>query len=490
MTNYKNETLNAKQSGDSKAMFYSKDVTSQAIEFILGTRFSDLPEAVIDVAKRCMIDTAGLYVGGLREQATQIVVDMAKFDGGRGDSFLLGAGQVRVPAQVAARALGISAHAHDFDDTQVSHDPAHVYGLLTHPSAAALSSTLAISDMIGDVDGKRFMTAFCVGFEVSCKISEWLKPDHYLRGHHSSGTVATFGSAASAAYLLGLDKEATASAFGIATAMASGIRCNFGTMSKPWHVGRASENGVMAALMAQRGFTGDPHALDGRWGFASVMAGGFSPEKLSQGFGKEWTIVNPGVSIKPYPSGILTHQSMDMVRAVVIKHDLQPDQVDRIEFFAGDNILNPIRYPIAENHLQAKFSMAALIAMIVLYRRAGISEFSDDIVCSPEFQSMQRRIRTAVDPEINAMGYNLIRSRVVIHLKDGQQVNADGDTRYRGGPLLPMSDADLEEKFRACCEGADVRSQDIILESCRSILTADGPKMLANALHGVSVRGV
>ncbi len=458
------------------------NVTEQAVVFITGSRYEAIPDAALAIARRCILDTAGLYAAGLDEPSTAIVVAMAKDDGGRPDSFLLGAGDTRVPAQVAARALGIAAHAHDFDDTQVSHDPAHVYGLLTHPTTAPLSATIVMCDKLGIDDGRRFLAAFATGFEVSCKISEWMKPDHYLRGHHSSGTVATFGAAASAAWLLGLDAQKTACALGIAASMAAGIRCNFGTMSKPWHVGRASENGVMAALMAERGFTADPEALDGRWGFARVLAGGFSADKIAEGFGNTWSIVDPGVSIKPYPSGILTHQAMDMVLKVVREHDVAPDSVARIDFFAGDNILNPIRYPIAANALQAKFSMAALIAMLVLYREAGLPQFRDEVVTSAEFQAMQHRVTTAVDPAINAQGFDLIRSRVEITLKNGEVLKADADTRYRGGPQLPLSQADLEAKFRACASAAPASLQDEIIAAVAALPEAGALARLRGAL--------
>lgn len=445
------------------------DVTSAAVSFIQETGFTDIPDTVLKIARRCILDTVGLYAAGLDEESTIITAQMAKDDGGRGDSFLLGGGQKKVPVHIAARILGISAHAHDFDDTQVSHDPAHVYGLLTHPSAAPLSASLAVSDMIDERDSTRFLAAFCIGFEVSCKISEWMLPDHYLRGHHSSGTVATFGAAASAGWLLGLTKEQMGHAIGIAASMAAGVRCSFGTMCKPWHVARASENGVLAAMMARRGFTGDPSALDGRWGFANILAGGFSPDKLAQGFGNTWSMATPGVSIKPYPSGILTHQAMDMVRNLVIAEDINPEQVERIEFFAGENILNPIRYPIAANGLQAKFSMAALISMLVLHRRAGLPEFKDDMITRPEFQAMQRRVTTTLDPEINAMGFDLIRSRVTIGMKDGRELSADADTRYRGGPQLPMNNEDLLEKFTACCTQVSPNVQSKLVEAVQSL---------------------
>ena len=464
---------------------FDTNVTQQAVRFALSSGFADIPTDALEIAKRCMLDTVGLYVAGLSDEATRIIVAMAASDGGREDAFLLGAGQKQVPAQVAARAFGISAHAHDFDDTQVSHDPNHVYGLLTHPTTAPLSAALSVSQMLGHVDGERFLAAFNIGFEVSCKVSEWLKPEHYLRGHHSSGTVATFGAATAAAWLLELGETEMRHTLGLAASMAAGVRCSFGTMAKPWHVGRASENGVLAALMAKRGFTADPDALDGKWGFAAVLANGFSLEKLDQGMGRTWSILDPGVSIKPYPSGILTHQAMDMVRKLVIDNDVAPENVERIEFFAGDNILNPIRYAVAKNGLQAKFSMAALISMLVLRRSAGLPEFEDKVICAPAFQDMQKRITTAVDPQINAKGFDLIRSRVVFHLKDGGRLEAEADTRYRGGPLLPMSDADLEDKFRACCVSLESELQDRLIASVRAVGQLDGPRALATTLSEI-----
>lgn len=465
-------------------------VTSAAVNFIAAGRRRPLPAAMREMAIRCIRDTTGLYVAGLSEEAVRILVAQAIHDGGRADSLLLGT-DARVPATIAARVLGVAAHAHDFDDTQVSHDPAHVYGLLTHPSAAPLSATIAVGDTVGPISGEEFLAAFCTGFEVSCKISEWLRPDHYLRGHHSSGTVATFGAAAAAAVLLGLTEREIASALGIAASFAAGIRCNFGTMTKPLHVGRAAENGVLAATLAKRGFRADAAALDGRWGFASVLAGGYAEEKLAQGFGQTWSMLDPGVSIKPYPSGILTHQSMDMVLSLVREHDIAPEAVERIDFYAGDNILNPIRYAVAVDGLQAKFSMQALIAMLVLYRSAGLAEFEDSVIQLPAFQQMQRRIATHRDPEINAAGFDIIRSRVTFTLKDGRAVSGTADPRYRGGPAYPLTDAELDDKVRACAHLLSPAAQD---ELIRSIHTLAEPGSSAagflNALRSVRVPGM
>lgn len=459
------------------------EVTADAIRFIETVKLADLPAEAIRIGKRCMVDTLGLYLAGGLEHSVQMLAKDAVETGGREDALVIAAGEKRVPAALAARVLATAGHAHDWDDTQVSHDPAHVYGLLTHPSCPPLTAALVISQKLGNVSGADFMLAFQTGFEVECKISEWMKPVHYRRGHHTSGTVGTFGAAVAAAKLLGLKGETLAHALGIAASLAAGIRCNFGTMTKPLHVGRAAENGVTAALLAARGFTADPTALDGPWGFFSVMGEGATEEKFSQGFGKTYTIVDPGVSIKPYPSGILTHQSMDAMLTLVTQHDVKPDEIAEIRFYAGKNIIEPIRYPVAVNHLQAKFSMPALLCMIALCRRASHHEFMDDFVAGAAMQDMQRRTSVHLDPQIDAQGYDLIRSRIEVDTKDGRTLVQWADERYRGGPLNPISDADLEGKFRMCAEGAiDEPAQAKLLQAVHDIEKLENAKLLAQTM--------
>ena len=433
-----------------------------------------------------MLDGLGLFVAGSEEHTVQLLVDDAAQTGGRPDALLLSKGNTKVPAPMAARVLGTAGHAHDWDDSQVSIDPAHVYGLLTHPTIPPLSSALVMAQKLGGVDGKTFMLAFLTGFEVECKISEWMLPQHYVKGMHSSGTVGTFGAYAAAAKLLGLNGDKLRSGFGIAASFAAGIRCNFGTMTKPLHVGRAAENGITAALLAARGFTADPDALDGPWGFYAVQGGGVSPEKVSQGFGKVWTIVEPGVSIKPYPCGVLTHPTIDLMLKLVTEHDVKPGDIEAVKVYAGTNILNPIRYPIAANHLQAKFSLPAALAMIALARKAGKREFSDEFVASASMQVMQKRITTDLDPEIEKMGFDKMRSRIVIQLKNGRQVEGWADERYRGGPENPLSDADLEAKVRSCCDGIlHEKVQSKLIDAGRSITQLTDASKLMQIMNGV-----
>lgn len=459
-------------------------ITRSLCEFVEALSYDAIPADALAIARRCILDGLGLYVAGSDEEGVVCLAQLVEDQGGRQEALLIGRGAVKVPAPLAARVLGTAGHAHDWDDTQVSHDPRHIYGLLTHPTIPPLTATLVMAQALGGIDGKRFLTAFIAGYEAECKISEWMMSFHYKRGFHSSATVGTLGACVSAAKLLGLTGEKLAHAIGIAASMASGIRVNFGTMSKPLHVGRAAENGITAALMARGGFAADPEALDGPWGFFQVFGGGVSPEKLEQGFGKVYSIVEPGVSIKPYPSGILTHQSMDAMLSLVTDNDIAPETVERIDFYAGSNILNPIRYTVAVNHLQAKFSMAALLAMIVLRRRAGREEFANAFIAGEAMQDMQRRIATHLDPEIEAQGTDLIRSRIELTTKDGRKFVQLADTRYRGGPANPMSDADLEAKVQAATAGLiDDQRRKTIVDLVRKIDTIPDTSIIAEAIQ-------
>ncbi|MBW1696835.1 MAG: MmgE/PrpD family protein [Deltaproteobacteria bacterium] len=459
-------------------------VTAEAASFIESVEIEDIPGEAIRIGTRCVLDGLGLIVSGSDERAVRILAEDAREQGGRPEALLLGCGDVKVPATIAARILGTSGHAHDWDDSQVSLDPNHLYGLLTHPTIPPLSSALAATQKIGGVSGKAFLLGFLTGFEVECKISEWMLPRHYKAGMHSSGTVGTFGAYAAAARLMGLTGERLRWGFGIAASLAAGIRVNFGTMTKPLHVGRAAENGMTAAILASRGFTAAPDALDGPWGFFAVHGCGVSEDKIKQGFGNTWSIVDPGVSIKPYPCGILTHPTMDLMLRLVTENDIKPEQIDQITVYAASNILNPIRYQVAENHLQAKFCLAAELAMIALNRKAGKIEFSDEFVRSEAMQTMQRKIRTQHDPDIEKLGFDKIRSKIKIDLKDGRSIQGVADERYRGGPDNPMSDAELEEKVRACCAGIlDNAEQNKLIETAWSIQDLSDARLLANVIQ-------
>ena len=231
------------------------------------------------------------------------------------------------------------------------------------------------------------MRAFSIGLEVECKLAEAVNPQHYQRGFHSTGTLGVFASAAAAASLMGLDHEHTRTALSIAGSKSAGLRCNFGTMTKPYHSGAAAQNGVVAAKLASMGYSADPSGLDGPWGFFAVAGGGVDEEYVLGKLGSPWALLDPGVSVKPYPCGSLLHPAMDALRGLLIEHDVDPANIREVRLGTASNVLNALRYAEPENALQAKFSMQFMLGVLALRRRAGIAEFRDEVVLSPEVRA-------------------------------------------------------------------------------------------------------
>ena len=428
-------------------------LTHKAATFAYNIDFSNLPTDVLTVARRCVLDGLAVALAGSEQPAFDIVHRHLKGLGGSPQARVIGDTESPLPAHHAALLNGLAGHAMDWDDTQLADSPGRVYGLLTHPTIPVLSAALAIADMLDGVDGEAFLTAFISGFEVECKVAEAINPDHYVRGFHTSGTIGTFGAAVCASKLLSLDTTGIARAIGIAASMASGIRANFGTMTKPLHVGRAAENGVTAALLAKEGFTANEEALDGQWGYLAVAGRGGNPELVADRFGNPFSIVSPGVSIKPYPCGVLTHPSMDAMVTLMRDHDLDHTQIKKVRLYAGSNILGPIRYKVATNALEGKFCMPFLLSAIIIAGKAGKSEFTDAFAQSQVVQGMQQRVETLLDPDIERLGFDRIRSRIEVETSDGRILAQDADENYRGGPHNPLSDAEVENKFLDCAAG-------------------------------------
>jgi 2-methylcitrate dehydratase PrpD len=428
---------------------YSTGVTAALVDFITRSTFESVPDKAVVEAKRCLIDGFGVVLAGATVHGSGIVREYVKASSAASESTILGPSRLSTTAAYAALANGASGHAMDFDDTQLSSTPDRIFGLLTHPTVPVLAASLALAERLG-ASGRAFLDAFLVGFEVECKIAEAIKPDHYKRGFHSTGTIGTFGAVASAARLLRLDRTATAHAVGIAASMSSGIRVSFGSMTKPLHAGRAAENGVTAAELAARGFTAGDDALDGEWGFFQVLGGGADVARIAHALGKPYSIVDPGVSFKPYPCGSLGHPTMDAMLKLVTDNDVKPDQVAKVRVRAGSNILNPLRYKTAKTELEAKFCLPFMMTSILLRRRAGIREFTDEFVSSAPVQAMMPRVETVFDPAIEARGFDKMRSIVEVDLAGGRRITQAADERYRGSPEKPFTRADLHAKFTDC----------------------------------------
>jgi 2-methylcitrate dehydratase PrpD len=424
-------------------------LTDYVASFILETKSADIPADVAHLGKRSVLDGLGLALAGAASQTGEITRRYLAALGfsAEGGCTVIGS-SLPVPARFAAFANGISIHADDFDDTQLAVAKDRVYGLLTHPTAPALPPALALAER-GHRSGADLMLAYQIGVEVECKVAEAILPRHYQTGFHSTATCGSIGAAAVAGKLLGLDRDATRRALSIGATQAGGLRENFGTMTKPFHAGRAAENGVVAAEIAALGFTASPNGLEADRGFFRAAGGGFSAEMIEGKLGNPWTFHFPGVSIKPHPSGSLTHPGMAVMMDLITRHDIKPERVKRVAVGTNHNMPNALIHHQPTNELQAKFSMEFCMAILLIERKAGLEQFTDAVVNRRDVKAMIEKVSFGVHPEAEAAGFDKMTTLIEVELDDGQVLEGRADFG-KGSPTNPMTDAELAEKFRQC----------------------------------------
>lgn len=425
-----------------------KGLTAYVCDFITRTRYEDLPEEVLALGAKSILDGLGLALAGSRSTLAPLLERyLTTLCPSPGRSSILGTAQ-KVPPRFAAFANGAFIHADDYDDTQLATRSDRVYGLLTHPTVPVLPAALALSEA-GARAGRDLLTAYHVGVEVECKLAEAISPRHYNEGFHTTGTVGVFGSAAACAKLLGLDRLRTAHALGLAASQAGGLRRNFGSMTKPFHAGHAAEAGVVAADLAALGWTAAPDILEGTFGFFQAAGGGFDPAAVADQLGRPWSLASPGVSIKPFPSGSLTHPAMGELLRLIRTFDLKPSEVERIDVGANSSMVTTLLHHRPVTGLQAKFSMEFGLAILVLDRKAGLAEYTDAVVQRRDVQELLRRVDFHVDPEAERAGLDKMTSLLSVRLRDGRVVT--GRAQFaKGSPADPMSYAEVAEKFRGC----------------------------------------
>ncbi|HEY2628234.1 MAG TPA: MmgE/PrpD family protein [Usitatibacter sp.] len=424
-------------------------ITDYIAGFVTSAKSSHIPKDVAHLAKRSVLDGIGLALAGSASRQAEIsrkyfeALGIASATG----STVIGT-DLKLPAPFAAFANGLTIHADDYDDTQLAVAKDRVYGLLTHPTAPALPPVLALAER-DKRSGADLMLAYQVGVEVECKVAEAIFPRHYQHGFHSTGTCGSIGAAAGAAKLLGLDREATRRAISIGATQAAGLRENFGTMTKPFHAGRAAENGVVAAEFAALGFTASPNGLEADRGFFRAAGGGFDAAMIAGKLGEPWTFAFPGISIKPHPSGSLTHPGMAVMMDLIHEHNIKPAQVKKVLVGTNHNMPNALIHHRPKNELQAKFSMEFCMAILLLERKAGLKQFTDEVVNRTDVQEMIARVVFDVHPEAEAAGFDKMTTIIEIEMTNGQRVRGQADFG-KGSPANPMSDEDLVEKFRQC----------------------------------------
>ena len=435
--------------------------TERFAEFVVKSRWEDLPAAAVEQAKRAILDTLGVMLAGSAEPAAGIVRGLAEAEGGAPRCAVVGT-KMRTGAVWAALANGTAAHALDFDDTN--------FAMMGHPSAPVLAAALAAGELCG-AGGRALIHAYLLGFEVETALGAAMNPAHYEHGWHATGTLGSLGAAAAASRLLRLDAGKTRTALALAASQASGLKENFGTMAKPFHAGHAARTGVLSALLAREGFTASEQALEGPQGYLKVLGGEANMAALET-LGGPWRILSTGIAVKPYPSCAMTHSAIDALLELRSRHGVRPEEVTAVEIGVAPVVPGILIHPKPQSGLEAKFSMEYCAAAALAEGRVGIDTFADDRVRDLGVRALMERVRTMVDPALSGHLDRHGWSRVTLRLADGRQLTW-GPGGPQGHPDRPLSQEQLLAKFRDCAlvalpaESVDAAAEAIAkLERC------------------------
>ncbi len=457
-------------------------LTKYVAQFIVDTKYSDIPQNVIDLGKKSILDGFGLALAGsVSDMGPLARKYVESFGRAESTASVIGTG-MKAHHRFAAFCNGISIHADDYDDTQLSAAKDRIYGLLTHPTVSVLPPAFALCEQ-GRRSGRDLMLAYHVGLEVECKIAEAISPRHYDDGFHTTGTIGTFGSAAACAKLRALNPLQTTYSLGIAATEGGGFRDNFGSMTKPFHAGHAAENGTVSADLAALGWTAANDILEAPRGFFQAEGGGFDPAAIVGKLGKPWTLAWPGVSIKPYPSGSLSHPAMGEMIRLIREHNIKPEDVEKVDLGANHAMTTSLLHHDPTTGLQGKFSMEFCLSILLLERKAGLAEFQDAVVQRPDVQAMIKRVHFYVDPAAENAGLDKMTSLLKIHMKDGTVYSASAQFA-KGSPSNPMSYEEVADKFRGCAEFAKWPSAkaETVIAAVKSLENESDVSKLVTAL--------
>ncbi|MBT8333386.1 MAG: MmgE/PrpD family protein [Deltaproteobacteria bacterium] len=429
-------------------------LTQEVAQFIVSLKYDHIPPEVVELGKKSILDGFGLALAGSIAESGDKVQKYLRQVAGPGEAIVIGT-PIKTSSRFAAFANGVGIHADDYDDTQLAVSEDRVYGLLTHPTAPCLPAAFSEAQTRGR-NGRDFMSAYLIGVDVECKIAEAISPRHYQHGFHSTATCGPFAAASAAARLRNFDHETMQRALSIAGSQSGGLRENFGTMTKPFHAGRAAESGVVACDLAELGWTATDKILEAARGFFQAHGGGYDIHAIRGKLGSPWSFANPGVSIKPHPSGSLTHPGMTKMLELIAAHGIKAEDVKKVDVGTNHNQLNALIHHRPEDELQAKFSMEFCMAILLLDGRANLPEFTDETVRRTDVKEMIERINFHIHPEAEAAGYAKMTTIIDVHLQDGRTISGQADFG-KGSPANPLSYDEVAEKFRGCAEFAHWR---------------------------------
>ncbi len=426
-------------------------VTQILAKFVATHPSKGWSEAVEHDAHRTLTNWLGCAVGAAHHEAADAALAAAQMFQPAPQASVLGRSE-KVDIGSAALLNGITSHTFDFDDTHLK--------TIIHPAGPVASAIVALAEHIG-ASGRECIDALVLGIDVACRVGNAMYPEHYDRGWHITGSTGTLGAAAACARLLKLDTQQTAMALGIAASQPVGMREQFGTMTKPFHPGGAARAGMMSALLASKGFTASPKALEAPRGMMQTVSTKNDWNEITDELGQRFEIAFN--TFKPFACGIVIHPSIDAC-AQLRAQGVMPDQVQSIEIKVHSLVLELTGKKEPADGLQAKFSVYHGCAAGLTFGYAAEDEFSDEIVNRADMVALRRKVIATVDDSIDEASVDVT---AVLH--DGRRVHVFVENAI-GSLKNPMTDALLEAKFHGLSDpvlGADKTSA--LLKACWSV---------------------
>jgi 2-methylcitrate dehydratase PrpD len=419
-----------------------RSVATRLAEQLCTFRPGDLTARALVEARTAVIDTIGCTLAGVVEPCAQILLRTPGVAEAQGPALIVGTAR-RTSALDAALVNGTASHALDYDDV------AGVMG--GHHSAPVTAPVFALGEQLG-VSGRRALDAYVLGVETEVRMARAVNFHHYDKGWHPTATLGTFGATAAAGHLLGLDVARTAKALALAASFSSGIKANFATMTKPLHVGHVARNGLLAALLAERGFESNPAALEHHQGWFEVFngAGNYRLELIFEDWGEPWEIESADNGLKQFPCCGSTHPAIAMMLALVREEAVTAERVECIEILAHRRRLPHTDNPDPRTPLQAKFSIQYATARALADGAVRLRDFEGDAVMEERVRRLLPRITTGPHPDMPDDSPNQFGAEVTVTTTDGRRLSRRVDHLVCRGGDDPMSTEELFEKFADC----------------------------------------
>jgi 2-methylcitrate dehydratase PrpD len=411
------------------------DITQHLADWVVSSRKEDVPAAIRQEALRTILNWTGCAIGGSRHETVDIAIRALHPFCGPPQASVLGRKE-RLDVFNASLMNGISSHVFDFDDTDLR--------TIVHPAASVAPALLALAEY-RLLSGADFLHALIVGVEAECRIANAVYPQHYDIGWHITGTVGPFGAAAAVGKAIGLSKQQMVWALSLAATQPVGLREMFGTMTKSFHPGRASQNGLTSALLAAQNFTSSDQPLEAARGWANVVSTAHDYREITEGLGERYQIAFN--SYKPFPCGVVIHPAIDGALQLRSENRLSGAEIDRIELRVNPLVLELTGKKTPQTGLEAKFSVYHAVAAAIVYGRVGEPEFSDRAARDAAVIALRDRVSAVIDKSVSED-----EVRIAIIMKDGRRVEKFIEHAV-GSSRNPMSNVQLEAKFKGLADG-------------------------------------